>query len=82
MNEYTQKRFDQLAEDVAVTRIKVEAIEKSLCRFHTERLGQETRISQLEKKVFSLFFIGPVLLGGVAFMSLFVNTFKTWLIGK
>lgn len=74
-DDYTRRRFDRVAEDVAVVRTKVESIEKSLGGVHESYASQESRLRRVERRVFGIWLIGPIALGGVAFL----KTFKNWL---
>ncbi len=74
-DEYTQRRFDRMVEDVAVTRNKVEAIERFLGSTRAQFEEQESRLVRLERKIFAVWLIGPVLLGLAAFM----QSIRSWL---
>ena len=78
LDEYTRKRFDQAAEDIAVVRTKVESIEKNLAVFQEQFDLQEMRLGGVERRLFAVWIIGPILVGVVAFL----KSFQHWLIGS
>ena len=67
LDDYTRRRFDRAVEDVAVTRNKVEGIERFLVAIKDRVEVQETRLVRLERKVFALWLIGPLMVGAFAF---------------
>ena len=74
MDDYTRRRFDRAVEDVAVTRNKVEGIERFLVAIKDRVEVQETRLARLERKVFALWLIGPLMVGVFAFL----QSLKAW----
>ena len=64
--------------DLAVTRNTVESIEKNLNGIQVRFDDQGDRLTRLERKVFALWVIGPILLTGIASLS----TLKTWFTEK
>ncbi len=74
LDDYTRRRFDRAVEDVAVTRNKVEGIERFLVAIKDRVEVQETRLVRLERKVFALWLIGPLMVGVFAFL----QSFKAW----
>jgi len=75
---YAQGRFDRMAEDVAITRSKVESMEKGLAVIHERHDAHEARLSRLERKLFALWLVGPLLLGAAAAM----GNMRAWLLGR
>jgi hypothetical protein len=73
LDTYTRKRLDEVAVDVAVTRNTVETIEKRLSTFCARFGEQETRLKQVERRVFAIWVLGPVLLGIAAFLKNFTG---------
>ena len=63
LDDYTRRRFDRAVEDVAVTRNKVEGIERFLVAIKDRVEVQETRLARVERKIFALWLIGPLLVG-------------------
>jgi len=78
LDEYTRCRFDRMAENVAVTRNKVEAIERHFCRLRGESEAQERRLGKLERKVAALWIVGPALVGLAALLA----NLKTWFLER
>ncbi len=74
LDDYTRRRFDRAVEDVAVTRNKVEGIERFLVAIKDRVEVQETRLVRLERKVFALWLIGPLMVGVFAFL----QSLKAW----
>ena len=74
-DEDTRERMDRMAEDVAVTRNKVEAIERILSANRGESNVYRDRLGRLERKVFAIWILGPIVVGGAAL----VPTLRTWL---
>ncbi len=74
LDDYTRRRFDRAVEDVAVTRNKVEGIERFLVAIKDRVEVQETRLVRLERKVFALWLIGPLMVGAFAFL----QSLKAW----
>ena len=72
---YTRERMDRMAEDVAVTRNKVEAIERILTANRGESNVYRDRLGRLERKVFAIWILGPIVVGGAAL----VQTLRTLL---
>ncbi|MDH4225324.1 MAG: hypothetical protein OEW12_06735 [Deltaproteobacteria bacterium] len=66
MDEYHKMRLDRIAEDVAVTRNKVESMERVLALGQSHLDGMDKRVQGLERKMFSLWLVGPLLLGAAA----------------
>lgn len=77
-DDYRRRRFDVMAENVAVTRTKVESIEKTIVSAQARHEKQEERLVKLERKVFALWLIAPIVLGISAAM---VNA-RTWFMGR
>ena len=71
-----RERLNRIQVDVAITRTKVESIEKSLAAMREETISHNGRLGALERKMFSLWLIGPLFLGVAAFF----NTIRTWLL--
>ncbi len=78
LDEYSRQRLDSMVVDVAVTRSKVEAIELSLSRMCEQSDVQGTRLLRLERRVFTIWVLGPILLGAATFL----HSFKTWLLER
>ena len=72
---YTRERMDRMAEDVAVTRNKVVAIERILTANRGESHEYRDRLGKLERKVFAIWILWPIVVGGSAL----VQTLRTWL---
>ena len=72
---YTRERMDRMAEDVAVTRNKVEAIERILTANRGESNVYRDRLGRMERKVFAIWILGPIGVVGAAF----VQTWRPWL---
>lgn len=72
MEAYTRQRLDQVAEDCAYTRSKIEMIERTLSDFRVQERHQEGRLIRLEKRLFALWVVGPFLVG----LTVFFNTVK------
>jgi len=77
-DEYTRGRFDRLVEDAAVTRNKVEMMERHLARLNRRDEEQEARLARAERRIFALWVVGPALVGA----SLFLQSLKTWLLER
>ncbi len=75
---YTQGRFDRMAVDVAITRSKVESIEKNLAAIDDRYQRQEERVVRLERKMFALWLIGPLALGVAALL----GNLRGWFFGR
>ncbi len=75
LDHYTRRQLDRIVMDLAVTRNTVESIEKSLPGLQERFDLQESRLTRLERKVFALWVIGPLLVGGMTF----AKNFQTWL---
>lgn len=75
---YTQGRFDRMAEDVAITRSKVESMERNLAVIHERYDSHEARLSRLERKLFALWLVGPLLLG----LAVALGNMRAWLLGR
>lgn len=71
-----QRRFDRLIEDVAATRARVEEIHQGLGHLRAEAEEQRSRLGRLERRVFALWVIGPVLVGALATL----KSFRTWML--
>lgn len=67
-----------MAENVAVIRGKVDAMERNLDRLSRHAAEQTERLTRVEKRVFAVWLLGPVALGTVALL----GTLRTWLTGK
>lgn len=74
LDAYSQRRLDRMAEDVAVTRHKVEAIERLLSARGQELREQEGRLDRLERRLFALWVLGPILVGG----AMVLQSLKSW----
>ena len=68
LDDYSRKRLDRLAVDMAVTRSTVEGIEKRLITIGGRFGNHENRLKKLERRVFALWVLGPVLVGAVTFL--------------
>ena len=68
LDSYTRKKLDRLAVDMAVTRSTVEGIEKGLASIGARFENHETRMRRVERRIFALWVLGPVLLGVVTFL--------------
>ena len=75
---YVQGRFDRMVEDVAITRSKVESMEKNLAVIHERYDSHEARLSRLERKMFALWLVGPLLLG----VAVALGNMRVWLMGR
>lgn len=78
MRSYAQQRFDEVADNVAVIRGKVDAMERNLDQMNRHAAEQTERLTRVEKRVFAVWLLGPVALGTVALL----GTLRTWLTGK
>ncbi len=78
MKIYAQQRFDEVADNVAVIRGKVDAMERNLDQLSRHTAAQTERLTRVEKRVFAVWLLGPVALGTVALL----GTLRTWLMGK
>ena len=74
-NVYTRERIDRMADDVAVTRNKVEAIERILAANQGDSHEYRDRLGRLERKVFAIWILAPLVMGGAAL----VQTLRAWL---
>ena len=75
LDEYTKQRLDKVAVDVAVTRSMVESMEKNMASIMIQSGTQESRLTRLEKRMFALWVIGPLLLG----VATVLHSYKSWL---
>lgn len=75
LDEYTRRRFDRAAEDIAVVRTKVESIEQNLAVFQEQINSQQTRLGRAERRLFAVWIIGPILVGVAGFL----KSFQHWL---
>jgi len=73
VDTYTRKRLDSVADDVAATRSTVEAIEHRLVGMCRQLNGYDTRLKKVERRVFTLWMLGPVLLGLATFLKTFTG---------
>ena len=69
LDEYTRQRFDRIADDVAVTRAKVELIEHSLSGVREQFEAQDERLGRVERRVFAMWVLGPIAVGAAAFLN-------------
>jgi len=75
MDDYARERFDRVAEDTAVTRHKVEAMERYLHRALHQLETLEHRVRSTENRLTVVWVLGPVLLAAFAFL----QNLKGWL---
>ena len=75
LDEYTRRRFDRAAEDIAVVRTKVESIEKSLAGFQEQFDSQQTRLGRVERRLFAVWIIGPILVAVAGYLKSIQNSF-------
>lgn len=68
LDNYSRQRLDRLVVDMAVTRTTVEGIEKRLISIGGRFENHETRLKKVERRVFALWVLGPLLLGAVIFL--------------
>lgn len=61
--------------DVAVIRTKMESVLTTLDRVHVEHDGLDTRLQRVERRLFSIWIAGPVLLALAAWVA---NMKKFW----
>lgn len=78
MKPYDQQRFDDMAENVAVIRGKVDTMERNLDQLNRHAAEQTERLTRVEKRVFAVWLLGPVALGTAALL----GTLRTWLTEK
>ena len=74
MDPYLRQRLDQVAEDAAIARVMLETLERNLMDSRLAGQQQEKRLDQVERRVFALWIVGPVMVGVV----MVLNIFKTW----
>lgn len=70
---YTRQRLDGLADDVAATRSLVEHMDKNLSRVCGGLMDQDARLKKVERRVFAIWLLGPVLLGLATFLKTFTG---------
>ena len=72
---YSRERMDRISEDVAVTRSKVEAMERLLTANMSESRETRERLGKVERRVFALWVLGPIVGGAVAIL----QSLKVWI---
>ena len=76
LDEYIRKRFDRVADDVAIVRTKVESIERNLGAAQIRFDAHDTRLGRLERRLFAIWIFGPIAIGTLAFLKAITHWMK------